>query len=218
MIPINIIKGEADVSDALSSFSTTPEELIDVIKNTLAVRLGCVSIDVVNAKGSLSHILGTRYLRELFIKKRWHIKRQKNVETIAHPNSGLQIAYQNVDIAANLYREPRAISAKGRGTIELVSEAQGLLFSSKELPQISRTNANSAKLNKMIWYLCVSFHEDETVSAELSLPKMITNGNFDGFHERIFLIENSNYNELRDLEPRQEADRFEIEPIIKRKK
>lgn len=219
MISKNIIRGETDVFQALSVFSTTREELIDeVIKNTLAARLGCLSIDPANAKGIISYIYGTRHLRKLYLAKGWNETHYKNIELVKHPNNGLQLTYQNVNIAANLFREPRSISKKGYGSAQLIESSQGNLFSDEELPITLPSNKNSENLNNLLWYLCVAYDEDR-VTAELSLPKMVKNGNFYGFHKRIFLIEKADDISVDNISKlRNDSEKFEIEPEIKRKK
>lgn len=218
MISKNIIRGEEDVFEALSFFSTTREELIEVITKTLAERLGCLSIDPANAKGMTSYKYGTRYLRMLFLAKGWHKKQYKNIELVTNPNNKLQLTYQNVDIAANSFREPRSISRKGDGSAQLIESAQGNLFRDEQTSIMLPSNKNSEKLINLLWYLCVSYDEDR-VTAELSLPKMVKNGNFYGFHKRIFLIEKADDIGVDNISKiKNDSEKFEIEPEIKRKK
>lgn len=219
MISKNIIRGETDVFQALSVFSTTREELIDeVIKNTLAARLGCLTIDPANAKGITSYIYGTRHLRKLYLAKGWHKSQYKNIELVTNPNNKLQLTYQNVDIAANSFREPRSISRKGDGSAQLIEAAQGNLFRDEQTSITLPSNKDSEKLINLLWYLCVSYDEDR-VTAELSLPKMVKNGNFYGFHKRIFLIEKADDIGVDNISKiKNNSEKFEIEPEIKRKK
>ncbi|UXM94292.1 hypothetical protein N5853_09250 [Bartonella sp. HY329] len=209
-----IYKDEVEVLNGLKDFGVTVDEFREVIRNTLAERLSCFDgVDPNNAKGQISYIMGTRYLRFLFLKKGWRLSDYKNIPSIEHPESRTRIIYQTVDIAASLAKDPKPISSKGNGSAALIDDAQGSLFPFWD-DGVNIPKVNSKKLNKSIWYLCVSYHGDGLVRAELSLPRSIENGTFGKFIFRIFLMQNE---DLSINTPEVTVDPFEIEPTILRK-
>lgn len=215
MLVARIYAEEWEIDARLAKFGVTRDELITVVRATLADRSNAVDADPLNAPGTLAYFSGTRHLRWLFLAKdaKWKIDRERNIESVLDHTTGLKIAYQNVDIAAS-DKHPKAISGKKAGTAKAITNAQGSLFPPGELPN-AIDQASVARLNSSIWYLCVSFDGDE-VRAELSLPASVQNGNFYGFIERIFLVKGGKW---ADFSIRDGSDDtpIEFEPKIVRR-
>lgn len=214
MIIAKLHTEEWEVDKRLAAFGVSKEELIDVVRSTLAERQSAVDVDVLNAPGMLSYIHGTRHLRFLLLSKGYRIHREKNVEACWNEETGIKVVFQNVDQAANRLKGPRAISGKRSGSAQAIESAQGTLFSENEAPEaISSTEVD--RLHSAVWYLCVSFEED-SVRAELSLPAGVKNGNFVGFLERIFLIEGGDWASI-SFDEFEADDVVDMEPRITRK-
>ena len=101
--------------------------------------------------------------------------------------------------ASKTYR-PRPISGKGSGSDRVISDAQGSLFTEEELAGDAKIKLR--KIDSGVWNFCDSVSGDD-VRAELSLPSGISEGNFEDFIERIFVIREG---EWSDLATRYDAD------------
>ncbi|SPL63565.1 hypothetical protein OHAE_3497 [Ochrobactrum soli] len=213
MLPERIYSDPVDVDARLQQFSFNRSELLQVAFKTIAERANTIDgIDVATARGTLSYIHGNRHLRLLAISKGYEIKRDKNIELSRNPVTGAMVTYQNVDQACTS-RWPKAISAKKTGSAHFIDLAQGALFTEKEAPNAVDL-ASVQHLNSTAWYFCMSFDE-ETFSAELSLPAKIKNNNFHGFYERIFIAYKQEW--ARRSEAASDDEFTDIIPIIHRK-
>lgn len=214
MLATKIYIDKWEVESRLAKFGVTIDELKEVANLVLAARNESVSADPLNAKGQLSYIYGTRFLRFLFCNKGWEIQRNENIESVRNPMTGERIIYQNVDVACHKFFSPKAISGKGAASSRIIDSAQGSLFGDTMPPEVvplSRIHS----LNSLVWYFCVSF-KDDAVFCELSLPSSIDTGNFNNlFIERIF-IQNDNDDETLKVKFDGEPP-VEFEPVILRK-
>lgn len=215
MLASRIYSEEWEIDARLASgFGVTRDDLVDVIRNTLAERSSSVEVDPINAPGQLAYIAGTRHMRWLFMSKGFVISRDRNVESVINPATGMKIAYQNVDLAC-AQRAPRAISGKKAGSAKIIGDAQGLLFPRPgDLPEAVDPELVKG-LKSAVWYLCASFDGDD-IRAELSLPASVKDGNFYGFLERIFIIRGGDWG---GFESRSHDDDgpVNVEPVISRR-
>ena len=102
------------------------------------------------------------------------------MESVISLNRGLKLVFQNADLAAELHKDPKAISDKGNASERAVRLAQRWLFPEMEREEVSRETAH-------LWFLFVSAVGTD-IRAELSRPRAIVDGQFAGFHERIFIL------------------------------
>src|SRR3546814_15436345 len=70
----------------------------------------------------------TRNIRALFRARGWVNETIDNIPLVKHPELGLMVGYQSVDVAASDFQSPKAISGKGAGAERAIDEAQGSLF------------------------------------------------------------------------------------------
>lgn len=168
--------------------------------------------DPINTQGQFMYIHGVRNTRAFFRSKGWFPVRDRNVELVRHPERALSVGYQTVDLASVEKHLPQAISGKGSGSRRVVDDAQMDLFSS-EFFEVHEQSSPPTKNG--LWYICVSASQDD-VRAEISLFSGIEDGNFSGYHERIFLLEEGEWDDIliKDNEP---EDAVEFEPIVRRK-
>lgn len=161
----------------LSRFAVTQEELASIAEMAVGARRDAVDNDPRLAGGMFSYIFGTRKLREVFLLKDWEKYCQDNVEGVRCKKNGTVIIFQNVDCAGNPYKEPKPNSAKGPASARAVAKAHhGDLFENIDPNYKPQTNYD-------LWYFCVS----PIGEAELSRPISVDNGDFTGFHDRIFV-------------------------------
>jgi hypothetical protein len=130
-------------------------------------------------------LAGVRHLRLLLLQRGYEVDFTNGVESVIDPFRGTKIVYQSVDQACIGMWGPKAINGKGPASESQVNRAQGCLFKAEDLPEVAP--ADIEKLNTAVWFLCVSVDGDD-VRAELSLPAIVSGGNFEGFLERIFIV------------------------------
>ena len=212
MIACRIYHETHDVDARLVPFGVTRQELIEVVKGVVGARADAVENDPVTAEGQFAYIYGTRFTRALFRTKGWHLHRKDNIEAVRHPERELRVIYQSVDLAASRHHRPQAVSGKGSAADRQISEAQGDLFAKMEAEAAHAVRA--IKFDTGIWYLCVSVDGDD-VCAELSLPTGVEGGNFQGFVERIFILQDGEWPEL--MAKGDDVPPAEFEPEISRK-
>lgn len=206
MQPVRIVKEDWDVEARLGAlFGVSKAELVEVALAAVGGRRDAVDDDPITAAGTFSYIFGTRALRRLFRAKEWKRNRSGGVESVFAPDRGVKIVFQNADLAAEERRDPKAISDKGNATERAVRLGQGSLFPEIEEEEIKEATAS-------VWYLFVSCEGDD-IRAELSHPRSIVDGQFLGFHERVFIVNKGDLSEINfdagGGEPPQEFD-FEI--------
>lgn len=212
MLAARIYKEEWSVDERLTeTFGVTRQQLIHVVKEVVGARADAVENDPITASGQFAYIHGTRNIRALFRAQGWHLARKDNIELVKHPDRNLMISYQNVDLAASDMHSPKAISGKGAGAERAIEEAQLSLFSSSET---EKSEQPPAPIHSGLWHFCVSVIGDD-VRAELSLSRGISGGNFDGFIERIFIVQKGNWADIDVKGGRDDATDFE--PVVVRK-
>jgi hypothetical protein len=206
MHPVRIIKEVWNVEARLAElFDVSKAEMVEVALAAVGGRRDAVDDDPITAPGTFSYIFGTRALRRLFRAKAWKRNRAGGMESVFAPERGVKIVFQNADLAAEERRDPKAVSDKGNATERAVRMGQGNLFPEVEEEEIKEATAS-------IWYYFVSCEGDD-VRAELSRPISIVDGQFLGFHERIFVVNKGDIADFNfdagDGEPPQEFD-FEV--------
>ncbi|GJL77725.1 MAG: hypothetical protein NPINA01_07140 [Nitrospinaceae bacterium] len=209
-----ILEDSDEVGKKLKKMGLVRSDLIKVIHDAVLARNSCTDNDAANAPGSLAYFAGTRSLREILRSQGWQINRKDSVEGIVNSIATIKIIFQNVDRASEKNWEPRARSKKGPGSERTVSNNQGILFSEEEINRAMPANKTSA------WYLCVSENQG-IISAELSLPKSVDCGQFSGFLERIFLLQDGDGDlpefSLSNFDDGDDGDFKEFEVNIARK-
>jgi hypothetical protein len=213
MLALKIYSEDWEVDARLRPFGVKRAELIEIVRAVVGARSDAVDDDPLSAEGLFAYIFGTRHLRGLFKAKGWLLHREENIESVRHPDSGVKIIYQNVDLAASPHRGPRAISGKGSAANRMIDEAQGRLFFDDELREV--IPAELTEINATVWFLCVSVNGDD-VRAELSLPASVEDRNFKHFIERIFVVRGGEWAGF-DISENPAEDAAEFEPKVTRK-
>jgi hypothetical protein len=212
MLAPRIYAKAREIDRRLVSFPVTRQELMKVVLGVVAARADTVENDPITAEGQLAYIYGTRFLRSLFRSKGYFLYRKDNIEGVNYPERELKIIYQSVDLAADCWHIPKAISGKGPAANRIINSAQGNLFTEEQLAAVEALKFD--EIDTGVWYFCVSVDGDD-VRAELSLPTRIAGDNFKGFIERIFIVREGKW---RGLAAKLGAGAAaEFEPIVTRK-
>lgn len=193
-------------SDRLESLGLSQDGLIDVIQGAVSARNSATPFHPKNAPGLLSWIEGSYHLRRVFVPLGWEPCDLDSVSSITHPELGLKVIYQNAEKAGDVRFEPIAKSMKGAGSARVVASGQPDFF-----PELIIEQQQSPL---EAWYLFV-FANGLDVRAELSRPMAIKNGQFEGFHERIILLQAGEW-ALPSLNSETEES-IELDVVISRK-
>ena len=189
MPPAILVKNERDVVARLRDlFDVSLEEMIRIVIAAVAARADSVDDDPLTAPGTLAYIFGTRAVRQTFRARGWQIDRRDGVESVVNLERGLKLVFQNADLAAAEHQPPKAVSEKGSASERAVRLAQRWLFPEMEREEVRREAAH-------LWFLFVS-DDGSDIRSELSRPRAIADGQFVGFHERIFILNRGDLDKL----------------------
>lgn len=178
-----IVQDTQDVDTALSKIGLSRDIVVEVARSAAAARAESLPVDPSGTPGTLSYTHGVRALRLKLLQNGWRVSRQGNVESTVNDDVNVQLLFQNVDVACNLLKKPRAISRKGAASRELVLSGQYDLFDSYEDEYINHIFGKVPT----VWLICVSV-DGFSVHAEVSCPKMFGGCQFEGFHQRLFVL------------------------------
>jgi len=198
MPEVTVFKEDYEVAPRLSVFGVTKDELMRVVELAAGGRADAVPHDPVTAAGTFSYIYGTRGLREVFTAKGWIKDSAKGIESVIHPESKIKLIFQNVDLACDDLRPPKAISGKGMAAEQIIALSAAFLFQEME-------EDRQKMLNRTVWFLCVSANGDD-IRAELSLPLGIKGKQFSGFAERIFILKHGEWSPTPIISSKIETD------------
>lgn len=180
-----IVDDKISVEQDLAAIGLSIELIRKVALAAAAGRAESLRVDPVSAPGQLAYIYGVRELRLGLEREGWRINRDGNVEATVNDDLGVQLFFQNVDIACSK-RNPQAISKKGKASRDLVAAGQTDMFT--ELSDEIGENVHGTV--PAVWIVCVSSN-NQSVRAEVSRPKRFEGAQFEDFHRRIFVLDES---------------------------
>lgn len=184
MRPTRIVRDEWEVEQRLAELGTNKTEMIEIAKKAAAARADSTEDDPRSGGGLLSWIYGTRALRKTFRPKGWKRNSADNIPSVVNKETRIKFIFQNADSAADALRDPKAISDKKKASERLVAAAQ-MFF---DFPESEREDEEFADIPSTAFYYFVALNENGILTSELSSPRSIEGGQFNGFHERIFII------------------------------
>ncbi|MCJ1879654.1 hypothetical protein [Pseudomonas nitroreducens] len=169
-------------------------------------------VDPANAPGIKAYQAGIRQLRLEMLPAGWDIGRFNNIEVVVNHKLGLMLGFQNVHQACGA-ADPQSISDRGPGTRDLVARPYNAdLFNPKAATQAQRKISGA---QPVVWFVCVSA-STQKLQVEVSRPKPFEGVHFEGFFERIHVLDES-INEPSS-EAHNEADELDgLEVEISRK-
>jgi len=202
-----LVSDARSVGEELRALGLTLEGVTDIARQAAAAKAEALAVDPCSTPGTLAYIYGVRAIRLKLIPEGWRISRSGNVESTVNDDLGIQLIFQNVDLACDI-RDPQAISGKGAGSRKLVEFGrQGELFERHDVPV-----AKLVGVVPTVWVLCVST-EGRKLRAEVSCPEAFEGNQFDGFSKRIFVVNEDFGPNLRQNTPLDDgggSDEFEI--------
>lgn len=185
-----VVSEPLDAEQELSQLGLKVSIVQKVARAASAGRASALDIDVAFAPGMLSHIYGNRHLRLELLPLGWRKGRFNNVESVINDDLGIQVIFQNVDMACVHDHSPQAISGKGAGARQLVQNGlQSELWENPVNPPIDPTNLDSKRgVTPTVWVCCVS-NDGKRLRAEISKPGNFQGDQFEDFSKRIFVLE-----------------------------
>lgn len=178
-----IIREEWDVEQRLAELGTNKAELIEIAKKALAARADSTDDDPISGPGLLSWIFGTRALRKTFrVKGGWTKNSADNIPSVVNKATGIKLIFQNAESAADPLNDPRPVSSKKKASERLVAQAQIVFL----FPELEAPAEEFVDIPSTAYYLFVAANEGAP-TVELSSPRKVEDGQFIGFHERIFV-------------------------------
>lgn len=178
---MSVLAEEHEIVPRLAQLGLRRDLLLDVVGAAVGGRRNATGYHPLSAGGLLSWIEGTGQLRRIFVQQGWEVCRRDNIESIFNPEIGIKVVFQNADRAGDPLRDPIASSKKGAGSARAIELGQYELWPEDKAKEVVEVTATT-------WVLFVYASGDD-VRAELSCPMAISEEQFDGFHERILLVE-----------------------------
>ncbi len=182
----NVVTAAWQVRQELKVLGLTPEIVQKIARACAAGKAEAMGVDPLSTPGTLGYIQGVRTKRlELLPLGGWRMSRNGNVEATVNDAAGIQLYFQNVDLACT-DRIPQAISGKGSGSRRLILDGhQGELFAKEG--QASKT-VDKLGVTPRVWAICVST-DAKKLRAEVSCPEAFEGDQFEGFSKRIFVVD-----------------------------
>ncbi|MDP2260798.1 MAG: hypothetical protein Q8J89_13895 [Caulobacter sp.] len=204
---MTVLAHELEVVSRLEALGLSKAELLDIVRAAVGARRTSTGFHPASAGGLLSWIAGTAHLRRLYVPQGWEICRRENIESIFNPVAQIKVIFQNADHAGDPIGDPLATSKKGAGSARAVESGQYELFPSIREQELAEINAPT-------WCLFV-YAEGKDVRAELSCPRAIVDEQYNGFHERILLVQKGEWETPDPLA--DEVPPIEFEAPVSRK-
>lgn len=171
------------VREELGKLGLTPDVVRTIARKAAAAKSEALEIDPSSTPGTFAYIYGVRAIRmTLLTFDGWRLSRAGNVESTVNDELGIQVCFQNVDIACT-DRHPQAISGKGAGSRKLIQDGQAELFDREATEAVDAIGSTPT-----VWVLCVST-EGKKLRAEVSCPEAFEGNQYDGFSKRIWVVD-----------------------------
>lgn len=184
--PIVINEGYS-VHQELHALGLTVDIVTSIARKAAAAKAEAMEIDPSSTPGTLAYINGVRAIRMKLLPLGWRLSRTGNVEATVNDELGIQVCFQNVDIAGT-EQNPQAISGKGSGSRKLIQDGQAELFD-RDAPEA----VDAFGSVPTVWVVCVSV-DSKKLRAEVSCPEAFEGNQFEGFSKRIWVVD-------EDMEP-----------------
>lgn len=177
-----------DRESRLAELGLSRALLLEVVDACVAADGDCTANDPPMARGLKVYFAGVRRLRELLGPMEWEKDDSGGFSTVLNHSRRVKLAFMNTDggtcnSAAAL---PLNRSRKGPNSEKAASTNQGLL-PGIEWPTLRADGTRPAGDDYATWHVCVHI-EGDRVRAELALLSGFEGGFFTDCHERIFLI------------------------------
>ena len=185
-------------------FDTDRQQLIEIVKAAVAARAQSTDDSPRSAASYYAWAAATARLRQMFRRMGWEKGDENGIETVIEHERKKQIAVMSTDSGtADRNRSPRNRTIKGPASEKIVDlNNQHELFKRDEMGPYKEPPYS-------LWYLCI-YDNGSRVRAELSRPVEFTAGYISKFSERIFILEEGDWEKVvlapPDDQPAQNDD------------
>lgn len=171
-------------------FNSTRNQWIEVVKAGVAARARVTVDHAKSAPGYHAWDAATARMRQIFRREGWEKDDRDGLELILNSDFRRMIAVMNTDEGTgDRKRSPRNRTLKGIATEKGVDlNNQYEMFKRGEI-------GPTAESPYTLWYLCI-FDNGATVRAELSRPSEYAGGYIVGFAERIFIVQDGDWEKI----------------------
>lgn len=193
-------------------FDTDRQQLIEIIKAAVAARAQSTDDSPRSAASYYAWAAATTRLRQMFRRMGWEKSDENGIETVIEHERKKQIAVMSTDSGtADRDRSPRNRTIKGPASEKIVDlNNQYELFKLDEM-------APHEDAPYSLWYLCI-YDNGSKVRAELSRPVEFTAGYISKFSERIFILEDGDWEKVvLTLPEEQPAQDHDLQIDVRRK-
>lgn len=212
-IKTQIIAEGPDAEMELATLGLTTEIVKKVARQSRSAKMETLPIDPCNSPGTQAYIYGVRAIRKALLRKKgWRMCRKGNLEATVNDVLGVQVLFQNVDLACNPTKDPESISGKGSGSRSRIKSGnQGELFDGNQPRRLGKIGTTPK-----VWLVCISSDEN-SLQAEVSAPKNFEGDDFNGFSKRIFVINEKFEPQVEVFINNEDSDGPAIEVLVKKK-
>jgi hypothetical protein len=205
-----------DRESRLSELGLTRDLLLEVVEACVAADGDCTSNDPPMARGLKVFFAGVRRLRELLGPLEWEKDDTGGYSTVVHHGRRIKLAFMNTDNSTcnAIAALPVNRSRKGPNSQRVASINQGLL-PGIEWPTIRADGTRPPADDYLTWHMCVYIERDR-VRSELALLSGFEGGFYTDCHERIFLINEGDWDGVGGPRPDDDLGP-EIEVEVRRK-
>jgi hypothetical protein len=147
--------------------------------------------------------------RQMFCREGWEKGEENGIETIVNHDLKKKVAILNTDLGTcDQNRSPRNRTLKGPAQDRVIDlNSQYELFKIHEI-----TSFKSPPYS--LWYLCI-FDDGKKVRSEISRPSEYSSGYIVKFSERIFILQDGEWEKVLLAKPPREGPPLEI--VVRRK-
>lgn len=181
-------------------FNSTREQWVEIVKAAVAARGRCTDDNAKAAPGFYAWDAATARLRQMFRREGWGKGDHHGIEIVVHHELKKMVAVMNTDAGTcDLMHSPRNRTVKGPASENIIDlNNQGELFRPTEMgPERERPY--------QLWYLCV-YDDGGRVRAELSRPSVFHRGYVIDYSERIFIIQDGDWEKVALASPSDGPD------------
>jgi hypothetical protein len=190
-------------------FNSTRDQWTEIVKAAVAARARCTDDFPKSAPGFYAWEAATTRSRQMFCREGWEKGEENGIETIVNHDLKKKVAILNTDLGTcDKSRSPRNRTLKGPAQDRVIDlNSQYELFKIHEVTSFKEPPYS-------LWYLCI-FDDGKKVRSEISRPSEYSSGYIVKFSERIFILQDGDWEKVLLAEPPREGPPLEI--IVRRK-
>jgi hypothetical protein len=191
-------------------FNSRRGQWVEIVKVAVAARARCTADNARSAPGYYAWDAATARMRQIFCREGWQRGDHNGIETIVNHDFEQTVAVMNTDAGtANHLRSPRNRTSKGPAC-ERVIDLNG------QVEMFKRREMGAPKERPYsFWYLCI-FDDGKQVRAELATPIEFSASYVIGFSERIFILEDGDWEKI-SIQPPADEPSQEYQIDVRRK-